>query len=153
MDAASTSTVTQSPSTLKQYYNTTNPFEKKFGYHRAVRKGPFISVSGTTAINPNDGKLHYAGNAGKQAIAAFREGVTAVQSLGGTVGDVIRVRMFVARQEDTGAVGEAFSKMFNGASPGVDPEAGAAATMIVVGQGGFVDPEMLVEIELDAIAS
>jgi enamine deaminase RidA (YjgF/YER057c/UK114 family) len=67
------------------------------------------------------------------------------------VGDVVRVRMYVARQEDTEEVGVAFSGLFNNEVDGVDDEVGTAATMIVVGKGGFVDPEMLVEVELDAV--
>ena len=142
-----------SPSGLKHYYNTANPFEKRFGYHRAVRKGPFILVSGTTALDPNTGLLQHPGSAELQARAAFEEALRAVTALGGEVGDVIRVRMFVARQEDTEGIGKAFSSFFNVEAPDVDAEMGTAATMIVVGKGGFVDSEMLVEIELDAVVN
>ena len=67
------------------------------------------------------------------------------------MGDVVRVRMYVARQEDTEEVGVAFSGLFNIEIDGVDDEVGTAATMIVVGNGGFVDSGMLVEVELDAV--
>lgn len=150
---STTSKTMASPAGTKQYYDTSNPFEKRFGYHRAVRKGPFIFVSGTTAIDPETGVLRNPGNAFLQAKAAFSEALRGIKALSGNVGDVIRVRMFVASQEDTEEVGMAFSDMFNENTPGVDPEVGTAATMIVVGRGGFVDPKMLVEIELDAVVS
>ena len=67
------------------------------------------------------------------------------------MGDVVRVRMYVARQEDTEEVGVVFSGLFNIEIDGVDDEVGTAATVIVVGNEGFVDPEMLVEVELDAV--
>jgi enamine deaminase RidA (YjgF/YER057c/UK114 family) len=139
---------TTSPSGTKQYYTTHNPFEARFGYHRAVRKGPFIFVSGTTALDPSTGKLQHPGNAEVQAMATFKEALRAVIALGGDSGDVIRVRMFVARKEDTEGVGEAFAAFFKGRG---ETEVGTAATMIVV--GGFVDEEMLVEIEMDAVVS
>jgi enamine deaminase RidA (YjgF/YER057c/UK114 family) len=150
---ASTAIVSSSPSGTKQYYDTANPYEKRFGYHRAVRKGPFIFVSGTTAIDPTTGKLPTTQGADHQAAFAFEESIKAITALGGTVGDVVRVRMFVARQEDTEEVGKAFSFFFNATGEDAHEEAGVAATMIVVGAGGFVDPEMLVEIEMDAVVS
>jgi len=145
------SKVTSSQKGAKQYYDTANPFEKRFGYHRAVRKGPFIFVSGTTAISPETGVLQNPGNAALQAGTAFNEALRAIRALGGDVEDVIRVRMFVAKQEDTEGVGKAFSDVFNAASSGEDSGIGTAATMLVVGEGGFVDPKMLIEVELDAV--
>jgi enamine deaminase RidA (YjgF/YER057c/UK114 family) len=151
MSSSPPTTTLSSPLSIKHHHNTTNPFEKRFGYHRGVRKGPFIFVSGTTALNPTTGILQHPGNALLQASAAFNEALRAITALGGGVGDVVRVRMFVARQEDTEEVGVAFSGLFNNEIDGVDDEVGTAATMIVVGKGGFVDPEMLVEVELDAV--
>jgi len=150
---ASTASVSSSPSGTKQYYDTANPYEKRFGYHRAVRKGAFIFVSGTTAIDPATGKLPTTQGADHQAAFAFEESMKAITALGGTVGDVVRVRMFVARQKDTEEVGKAFSFFFNATGEDAREEIGVAATMIVVGAGGFVDPEMLVEIEMDAVVS
>lgn len=148
---SSPANVSSSPSGAKQFYDTANPYEKRFGYHRAVRKGPFIFVSGTTAIDPTTGVLEGREDAYFQAVCAFQEGLKAVTALGGSVGDVVRLRMYVARHEDTEEVGKAFSFHFKGATDRALEEAGAAATMLVV--GSFVDPEMLVEIELDAIVS
>jgi enamine deaminase RidA (YjgF/YER057c/UK114 family) len=88
--------VTRCPSGAKIYYNTSNPFEKRFGYHRGVRKGPFIFVSGTTAINPETGKIDGPGDAFIQAWATLEKIEEAVKILGGTRDDVVRIRMFVA---------------------------------------------------------
>jgi enamine deaminase RidA (YjgF/YER057c/UK114 family) len=91
----------------KHFFTTPNPFEVKFGYHRAVRKGAHIIVSGTTAAkmegdnidDPNEGKdggVHFPKNAKQQAKLAMDRCVDAVEKLGGTRADIVRVRMFVA---------------------------------------------------------
>lgn len=80
---------------------------------------------------------------------ALEECVNAVQALGGKGPEsVVRVRMFVARGEDCGAVGDGFRDVL-GKQKG--DGVGAAATMIVV-HNGFLDERMLVEIEVDAFA-
>ncbi|RMZ77901.1 hypothetical protein DV738_g4141, partial [Chaetothyriales sp. CBS 135597] len=141
--------ITHAPSGRKSFFTTANPFEKKFGYHRAVRRGPFIFVSGTTAINPESGELEAKGDAYNQALSAMTRSIEAIDKLGGKSTDVVRVRMFVSNFDDTGAVGQAFRACFadSGQAGG---ELGAAATMIVV-KDGFVDTEMLVEVEVDAV--
>ncbi|KAG9664599.1 YjgH family protein, partial [Aureobasidium melanogenum] len=144
--------VTASPTTAnKQYYATKSPWEEKIGYYRAVRRGPFIFVSGTTAVDPSSNttspKVLHPDDAKAQALIAFQEIIKAIQALGGHGAEsIIRTKMFVQRQEDCAAVAEAFSEVL-GKQNGSDH--GTAATMIVV--GGFVDPEMLVEIECDAM--
>lgn len=75
--------------------DTSNLFESLFGYHRAVRKGPFIFVSGTTALLP-DNTVAFPDDSFAQAKAAFEVAVAAVEKLGGCKRDVCRVRMFVA---------------------------------------------------------
>ena len=91
----------------KHLLTTPNPFEKQFGYHRAVRKGVSIIVSGTTAVkmegddieDPDDDEdsgVHFPKNAKKQAKLAMDRCAEAVEKLGGTRADVVRVRMFVA---------------------------------------------------------
>ncbi|RMD43238.1 hypothetical protein DV735_g1919, partial [Chaetothyriales sp. CBS 134920] len=114
--------ITHAPSGRKSFLTTANPFEKKFGYHRAVRRGPFIYVSGTTAINPESGQLEARGDAYNQALSAMSRSLEAVEKLGGKSSDVVRVRMFVSNFDDTGAVGEAFRACF--ASSGQNGEAG-----------------------------
>jgi enamine deaminase RidA (YjgF/YER057c/UK114 family) len=90
----------------KTFFTTPNPYEKRFGYHRAVRKGAFIVVSGTTAVKmegdegadsgqQDDSKVHFPKNAKKQAKLAMNRCAEAVEKLGGEKADVVRVRMFV----------------------------------------------------------
>lgn len=88
--------VSKSLSGCKTYFTTANTFEVKFGYHRAVRKGPFIFVSGTTALNPDTGAIEHPGDAKLQARVAMNRCADAVKQLGGRAEDVMRCRMFVA---------------------------------------------------------
>ncbi|KAJ8456983.1 hypothetical protein ONZ51_g11801 [Trametes cubensis] len=119
---------------------TANPYEKLFGYSRAVRRGPFIAVSGTTSIDPDSGQLRFPGSAYEQARAAFAEILRAVEGLGGTPQDVVHVRMYVTESSDADSVGKALRETLG--------EVGPAATMIVGAR--FVSPDILVEIEADA---
>ncbi|KAI4719850.1 hypothetical protein E4T48_03940 [Aureobasidium sp. EXF-10727] len=140
-----------SPVTAKQYHSTNSPWEARIGYYRAVRRGPFIFVSGTTAVDPSSDsanpKVLHSDDAKAQAHVAFQEILKAVRALGGRGAEsIVRIKMFVARQQDCAAVAQAFTEVL-GKQNGDD--FGCAATMIVV--GGFVDPEMLVEIECDAM--
>ncbi|KAI8974868.1 YjgF-like protein, partial [Trametes punicea] len=122
-------------------FQTANPYEKLFGYSRAIRRGPFIAISGTTSIDPDSGELRHPGSAYDQARAIFAEIVRAVEGLGGTAKDITRVRMFVTNGQDTDDVGRALREALGEFSP--------AATMIVGAK--FVSSEMLVEIEADAV--
>ncbi|CDO71047.1 hypothetical protein BN946_scf184844.g51 [Trametes cinnabarina] len=122
-------------------FQTPNPYEKLFGYSRAVRRGSHIAVSGTTAIHPVSGELCHPRSAYHQAVAIFAEILRAVQGLGGTAGDIIRVRMFVTEGKDADDVGRALREALG--------DVGPAATMIVGAR--FVSSEMLVEIEADAV--
>jgi len=124
-------------------YSTANPYEKKFGYSRAVRRGRFICVSGTTSIDTETGELVHPTSAYDQAIRIFDEIVKAVEALGGTRTDVMRIRMFVTYDEDSEDVGRALNECFG--------EVGPAATMILGVK--FVLPDMRVEIEADALVS
>ena len=72
-----------------------NYSEQGLGYHRAVRKGPFIFTSGTAAALPN-GHIEYRWDAAKQARRALETALGAVERLGGKKGDVVRVKMFIA---------------------------------------------------------
>lgn len=156
----------------KTFLTTPNPFEQTFGYHRAVRRGPFIATSGTTALKllqpasegavhseaaeTSESKVHFPGDAYKQTIHVLETCIAAIERLGGKKEDVVRVRMFVANGNDCGTVGNAFKDVFGarGDGRGVvstqnEDAVATAATMIVV-PGGFVDGEVLVEIEMEA---
>ena len=147
----SSQTLSLPRSTTKQYHSTNSPWEAKIGYYRAVRRGAFIFVSGTTAVDPSsrstDARVLHPGDAKAQAHVAFQEIIKAIQALGGRGAEsIVRTKMFVQKQEDCGAVAEAFSEVLGKQNGG---DVGCAATTIVV--GGFVDTDMLVEIECDAM--
>ena len=149
----------------KQLLTTSNPFERRFGYHRAVRRGPMICVSGTTALKlsqaERDGPdlVEFPGDAYKQAILSMQRCIEAVTVLRGKAEDIARVKMFVARSQDCGVVGDALRECFgtpvnqndaaSNAEDSVKDILGVSATMIVV-PGGFVDEGILVEVEVDA---
>lgn len=122
-------------------HRTSNPYEQKFCYSRAVRRGPFVFVSGTTSIDPNTGELLHPTSAYHQTVQIFQEIITAVEAVKGSKADVVSVRMFVAAEEDAGDVGRALKEIFGDVQP--------AATMIIGAK--FVSPKMLVEIEAEAV--
>jgi len=125
-------------------YKTLNPYEFKYGYSRSVRRGPFIFVSGTTAVDiagTNIGKILHPASAYQQALKILDEITKAVEALDGKKEDVVRIRMFVTRDEDAEDVGRALKEVFGDVEP--------VATMILGAR--FVDPEMRVEIEADAV--
>jgi len=123
-------------------YASSNPYELQFGYSRAVRKGQYIFVSGTTSIDPEEtGHVRHPDSAYLQVVVIFKEIINAIERLRGSKEDVVRVRMFVTEQGDTEAVGRALKESLGDVRP--------AATMIVGSR--FVDKDMKVEIEADAV--
>lgn len=112
-----------------------------FGYSRALRVGDRIVVSGCTAVR--DGVVMHPGDAAGQMELALDAALAAVEGLGGAVQDVVRTRMYVVDRSDCAAVGRAHGRRFASIGP--------AATMVVV--AGLLDPEMLVEIEMEAVVS
>lgn len=126
-----------------QRYRTANPYEKAFGYCRALRKGPFIFVSGTTAVDLTTGQVAHPSSTYQQALKAFKEIVVAVESLGGNKADIVRVRMFVTHENDATEVARALKEELGEVEP--------TATMILGAK--FVSPDMRVEIEADVVVS
>ena len=108
------------------------PWEATVGYSRAVRVGNTIAVAGTTAA----GVDAYA-----QAKAVLRIIEKALGELGASMSDVVRTRMFVVNMDDSAAVGRAHGEVFGEIRP--------ASTMVEVRR--LISPDLLVEIEVDAI--
>jgi enamine deaminase RidA (YjgF/YER057c/UK114 family) len=119
-----------------------NPMEKVVGFSRAVRVGPYISVGGTAPVGP-DGKTVGVGDPAAQARRCLEIIKDALESSGASLGDVVRTRVLLTRIEDWKAVIRVRTEFFAEVRP-VD-------TIMQV--TGFVNPEWLVEFEVDAVVS
>jgi enamine deaminase RidA (YjgF/YER057c/UK114 family) len=109
------------------------------GYSRAVRAGNVVHVAGTAAVG-EDGRVAHAGDAYGQARRCLEIIVGALAELGAAPEDVVRTRMYVRDPADWEAVGRAHGEIFAAVRP--------VTTMVFT---GFIDPDMLVEIEAEAI--
>ncbi len=124
----------------RQRISSGSPFEGVFGFSRAVRVGDRIFVSGTVAWN-EAGELVGAGDMYAQAKQAISNVEAALREAGGSLSDVVRTRMFVTDITRFEEVARAHSEAFGEVRP--------AATLVAV--PALVTPELLVEIEADAV--
>jgi len=124
----------------RQLISSGSPYESIIGFSRAVRVGDFIAVGGTAPIGP-DGQTVGPGDPAAQARRCYEIIQAALEAAGASLDDVIRTRTMLKRIEDWSTVSQVRGEIFSHIRP-VDT---------IVQVTAFVDPEWLVEIEVDAL--
>ena len=124
----------------RQRFSSGAPWEPIVGYSRSVRVGPHVFVTGCTSIDAQ-GKVVGRGDAYAQSVQTLANVRRALEGVGASLEDVVRTRMFVTEISQWKEIGRAHGEVFGQILP--------ATTMVEVSR--LIDPDMLVEIEADAI--
>jgi enamine deaminase RidA (YjgF/YER057c/UK114 family) len=122
--------------------STQTPWEPIFGYSRIVRVGPFVFVSGTTATDKS-GNVIGIGNPYEQAVQIIKNIQTALQMVDASLNDVVRTRIYTTNINNWEKIGQAHLEFFKEIRP----------TCTLVEVSSLISPEILVEMEADAVVT
>ena len=120
-------------------YSSGAVWKDKIGYSRAVRVGDLIEISGTTSVEGD--KVIGAGDPYKQTKVIIEKFSSILKEAGGSLSDIVRVRIYVVNIDHWEEISKAYSEYFHIIKP--------AATMVEV--GSLIAPDLLVEMEATAI--